>query len=412
LKASIQLYKNDKITKGGYPVKLILSHERKTRRKTIAHSLEEDWDPVAKFPLSSHDDFEDLYIYISEIKKKSVKIDFSRITDFDTAFSYLLGDSRIYTKSFYDFAQLMISEQRKQGREGNAVVYENAVNAFKSFSAQLNFSEITIDFLDRFKAFQKEKGNQNSTIKNYIGEVKAIYNKAVRRGLVENSNVFEGVFSDIKVRARRKKQRYLTRAELEKLQKADLSPSYQRAVDLALLQFYLGGVDLIDLYYLKHTDFHKNRVFFKRSKMNSISFEFDLLVPQLAETILNNYKVEGEYIFPWRKDYLGYKTFRDNHTRNLKKVQQRLGIELSPRNDNLTSKVMRHTFATLAKFERIEEDLIRELMGHERNDVDTIYKDKYPEAERNAAQLKILGIKSTSVKPRKVRKAKMKVKRK
>ena len=53
---------------------------------------------------------------------------------------------------------------------------------------------------------------------------------------------------------------------------------------------------------------------------------------------------------------------------------------------------MRHTFATLGKFERIEEDLLRELMGHERNDVDMIYKDKYPEAERDAAQLKIINL--------------------
>lgn len=37
----------------------------------------------------------------------------------------------------------------------------------------------------------------------------------------------------------------------------------------------------------------------------------------------------------------------------------------------------------------IMEDVLREIMGHECNDVDTIYKDRYPEKIRNEAQIKI-----------------------
>jgi integrase len=54
---------------------------------------------------------------------------------------------------------------------------------------------------------------------------------------------------------------------------------------------------------------------------------------------------------------------------------------------------MRHTFATLAKFKHYDQDLIRELMGHERNDIDTIYKDKYPEVERDAMQEDVTSLK-------------------
>lgn len=63
---------------------------------------------------------------------------------------------------------------------------------------------------------------------------------------------------------------------------------------------------------------------------------------------------------------------------------------------------MRHTFATLGKFKRIEEDLLRELMGHERNDIDTVYKDKYPEAQMDAAQVKIINEGSAVRRKRKV----------
>jgi hypothetical protein len=35
---------------------------------------------------------------------------------------------------------------------------------------------------------------------------------------------------------------------------------------------------------------------------------------------------------------------------------------------------------------------MRELMGHERDDIDTIYKDKYPEAIRDQAHYKIISL--------------------
>ena len=176
------------------------------------------------------------------------------------------------------------------------------------------------------------------------------------------------------------------------MENANEPMSYQRAIDFSLLQFYLCGVDLVDLYMLKVENLvNENRVIFTRRKLGDKAYEFDMLLPEKAKAVIKKYQAsEGEYVFPWRKDHMGYKTFRNNHNRNLKIVQKRLKIDLLPKNDNLTTKVMRHTFATLGKFARIEEDLLRELMGHERNDIDTVYKDKYPESERDAAQIKII----------------------
>lgn len=38
----------------------------------------------------------------------------------------------------------------------------------------------------------------------------------------------------------------------------------------------------------------------------------------------------------------------------------------------------------------IETDITRELMGHERDDVDNYYKDKYPEKVRDNALFEII----------------------
>ena len=71
-------------------------------------------------------------------------------------------------------------------------------------------------------------------------------------------------------------------------------------------------------------------------------------------------------------------------------MQTAENIEVQPLGGKIRIKVARHSFATIAKGLFIDTDLLRELMGHERNDVDTIYKDKYPEKVRDEALLKII----------------------
>src|SRR5690554_4099373 len=38
MKATVKLYKNDGETSRGFPIKLVISHDKKTRRKTIGYS--------------------------------------------------------------------------------------------------------------------------------------------------------------------------------------------------------------------------------------------------------------------------------------------------------------------------------------------------------------------------------------
>lgn len=412
MKAKVKIWTSDGETAQGFPVKLILSHNRKTRRKTIFYSPAEDWDITKELPKPSHYDFEDLYARTLNIKAKAVKMEFQELEDFEKAFDYLLDIKKKLILSFYDWADKRIEYMEKQNRKGNAEAYLFSKIELEKYRPNLSFSDFTPTLLEGFKAYKKAQGIKNTTIKKYLVELRAMYNSAVKAGITQDTKPFKGLFQDLPIKKRRLKNRYLPEDEIIKLEKAELSPSYQRAVDFSLLQFYLCGVDLVDLYYLKAEDIVKDRVFFRRRKLGDRGYEFDVYLPQKARLIINKYKAEeGEFLFPWSKDYTSYKTFRNNHNRNLKILQKRLNIVLTPKNDNLTTKVMRHTFATLGKFARIEEDLLRELMGHERNEIDTVYKDKYPEAERDAAQLKVINEKAVIKKTKRTVKRKAKVKR-
>lgn len=395
MKAKVKLFKSDGTTDLGYPVKLILSHDKKVRRKTFHYSYEYEWNSKAGFPLGGHPDYDKLYDRISEINKKSRTSSFMELYDFDKAFDILLAttESKTESKDFYSFGYERVAALRTQEKFGNATTYKTALDVLKKVYPYLNFKDITSDLLKDFRDTKKREGLKNSSIHNYLRTLRAIYNSAPN-SLKDGGNPFKGIFNDIPVKKRRARNRYFDKKQIEELEKLYIpQKALQRAIDLSLLQFYLCGADIMDIYYLKTMDISNGRVFLCRKKLGDKGEEFDILMPEKAKKIIDKYSEPQEdgYLFPWRKSPTAYKTWRKNHNRSLATVKKKLKITLQPRDDKWTTKVMRHTFATLGKYARIEEDLLRELMGHERNDIDTVYKDKYPQEERDAAQGLIIG---------------------
>jgi hypothetical protein len=64
------------------------------------------------------------------------------------------------------------------------------------------------------------------------------------------------------------------------------------------LQFYFGGCDLIDLYYLKERQLRKGRIVFERTKTNT-GTRIDLKLHPKAIWVIDRNKVTGsEWLFP------------------------------------------------------------------------------------------------------------------
>src|SRR5690606_22743984 len=186
-------------------------------------------------------------------------------------------------------------------------------------------------------------------------------------------------------------KKYISKDSIRRLEFVKhVADSASKYTDLWLLQFYFGGVDLIDVYFLKKKQFRKGRVYFERGKTGVM---VDLLVSEKAQKIIDKWKdpdERSEWLFPWRKDNDGYKSFFRRLYGYLQKVQDREKIEVLPAGGNLASKVARHTFATIGKQKGIDQEILRELMGHERDEVDNYYKDRFPEAVRDKALLEII----------------------
>ncbi|AUC13666.1 hypothetical protein BTO06_00240 [Tenacibaculum sp. SZ-18] len=317
-----------------------------------------------------------------------------------------------FIKFGYELAEIKKKEVNAKGivKEGNGESYITALNQLKKFKNPIYISEIDYKLLSEFKNQKLILGNKKNTLKAYLSALRAIYNECKRQHKLKfDHNPFEGIFTGITVKKNRTKKRNISKEAIKILEslEGNFVKGQQDSINLFLLQFYFGGQDLTDIYYLeKKSISNLDRAYFMRGKLDDGGYEFDLKIFSKTKRILNQFLSRDNFVIPGRKDYKGYTNFRKRINANLKRIQLRYNhhidnieritskkyhkLELLPLGGPITTKVARHTFSTIANRMYVEPDLLRSLMGHERDHVDTIYKDVYPEEERDKYHLKII----------------------
>ena len=197
-------------------------------------------------------------------------------------------------KSFYDYAQMLIEklstkkDQKGFKKQGNVRVYDNAVRQLKVFRDKLNFEEINYTLWSDFFLWQQSKENSKSTIATYLKVYRAIYNEAVRNGVIEDEKPFKDIFRTVSVKRNRTKKRHISKETIKILENIkDLPQGQQTSVDLWLLQFYFGGQDFKDIYFLENKQFSSGRLYMSRGKLDEDGYEFDLKVFPKAQKIIN-----------------------------------------------------------------------------------------------------------------------------
>ena len=395
MKLTLLLLKDKtKLTKKGFPVVVIYRSEYKQKRINLKlYSSADHWNFLRQEPSPAHPDYLNIMQKVVDVKRKMFELEQFLISDFNKIKTELLRlvDTNFKKKQedFYAFADELIQEMRSQGRYSNAIVYNTVKVQLKKYRDEVAFDDIDYNFLIGFVNQKKIQGLRPSSIHNYLRTLRAIYNQAVLRKGIKDTKPFKGVFNGLRVRSHSTNKKYLLSEDIRILEKAELKGFKDFVRDLFLLQFYLGGQDLKDIYFMRYDSMSSDRIYFKRSKVSN-GYTFDLAITDKVRDILIKHRQNSEYILPYRKDEDGYKTFRRRYGRYLIAIQKELGLTVKPLGGNLGIKVARHTFANIGKRKGIEEDMLRELMGHERDDVDNYYKDRYPEQLRDKAQLKII----------------------
>jgi integrase len=289
-----------------------------------------------------------------------------------------------------------VSDLNIAGRTGNARAYKDVYNSFFKFNKNKNlvFREITPTLLDKYETYLRSNKNTDGGIGLKMRELRALFNDAIKKGVVDEKYYPFKVYKVSKLKGKGIKKA-LTRDKVKLMEalNTDKNPHLIDAKNYMLFSYYMGGMNFIDVMKLKWENIQGDRILYIRSKTKG-RFSVKMLAP--VRKVIDYYKSQNratDYVFPiLLRDNLTPMQVENRKHKTLSKFNQQLkeiakiqGVE-----QNVTSYVIRHSFATNLKFAGISTDLIGESMGHHDVSVTKAYLKEFDDEVIDNAMNKLL----------------------
>jgi site-specific recombinase XerD len=298
---------------------------------------------------------------------------------------------------FFVYTRERIARLKKEKRYSVAELYEYTRKHLQEYrvSETLLFKEITPSLLMGFEKHLRSGGASNNTLRNYMCNIRAIFNHAINDNKVKRE--ISPFFEYRILRIEKKKPKAIDIPDIKRLIQVQsyLTRAQQRDLDIFFLIFYTGGTNLKDLLYLKHGSFYKDRIIYDRFKTGR---EYSIRIFPEAKEIRDRYQGK-KYLLSFIEkknaitpaDRAGYecKDLLKNVNKNLKQVGKQCGIQLP-----LRTYVARYSFATIASKLGISKDIIAHILGHGENTMTDLYIDFNEEAADLAIRQVIDSLKS------------------
>ena len=292
--------------------------------------------------------------------------------------NYSVGDIIKHYKSpechvlVLDFMQNQIRLLRNANRLGTALNYEKTMKNFAEFlgSVNLPFSAMTEQLIAEYNAFLVQRGMVRNSISFYMRIMRAVYNKAVRQRLVEQSHPFTEVYTGID-RTRKRAVSESVISQLYKLKLAEGTP-LALARDIFIFSYCTRGMAFVDIAYLKKDNIQNGVICYARRKTGQL---LSVRIEPSIQRIIDRYSSAlSPYVFPiltskdTKEAYEEYQIAINNHNRQLRRLSKML-----PAGCKLTSYTSRHSWATAARNHNVPISVISAGMGHTSEQTTQIY---------------------------------------
>lgn len=223
--------------------------------------------------------------------------------------------------------------------------------------------------MEGYEAWLRKRGVSFNTISFYTRILRAVYNRAVEEGIIENRRPFRHVYTGIEKTVKRA----LPLAVIRRIKLLDLSqtPALDFARDIFMLSFYLRGMSFIDMAFLGKMSLKNGYITYRRRKTGQL---LTIEWTKEMQSILDKYPVnESDYLLPiikvpCKNERSAYKNVGYNINHNLKTIAGMVGVSMP-----LTLYVARHSWASAAKAKGIPVSVISEGMGHDSEATTQIY---------------------------------------
>lgn len=373
-----------------FPIIIRLGHFQKTTSIAVGQSIQEiHWNESKSQVRNSYKGTESVKflnnLLLSEVAKAQEiinRLHFKGELDF---LSINQLKAKIVRKSkyesFFEYGLEVARNLKAAQRFGTARNYEGIIGILKVFNKQkdLKFNELNLDFLKRFERFHLSKtGNTQNGLASYMRTIKAIYNRGIKDDIIEREYY---PFFKYQIKINPTEKRAIKVEYIKKILELNLcnDQTLFNYRNYFILSYMTMGMSYIDMVFLKKENIVDNRIKFQRRKTSKI---YDIKITYQMKAILKFYisnKKKNDFILPVLKRDTLELQYRDaqwglkRYNKGLKKIADLCGIE-----ENLTSYVSRHSFATHALYKNVPLAAISAMLGHSKLSTTQIYLKSLP----------------------------------
>ena len=202
--------------------------------------------------------------------------------------------------TFFRFMDDVINQLKHLGRVRTAETYTSTLHSFMRFRGgeDVMLDEISSDLMMEYEAFLKSNGVTMNTVSFYMRILRAVYNRAVEKGMTTQCYPFKHVYTGIDKTVKRA----VPLKAIKRIKELDLSlkPSLVFARDMFLFSFYTRGMSFIDMAYLRKDDLQNGILSYRRRKTGqrmSVRWE------KCMQEIIEKYPVNKmDYLLPIIKE--------------------------------------------------------------------------------------------------------------
>ena len=291
--------------------------------------------------------------------------------------------------SFFNFMHGVIAQLKQLGKVRTSETYTATLKSFITFREEQDvpLDGITSDLMLLYEAHLKTRGVRMNTISFYMRNLRAVYNRAVEKGLTEQNYPFRHVYTGVDKTVKRA----IPIKAIKALKDLDLSmkSSLDFARDMFMFSFYTRGMSFVDMAYLKKSDLKNGILTYRRRKTGQeLSIKWEKCMSEIISKYTDN---KTDFLLPIIKEVGNERKQYDNalHLVNyrLKDLSKKLKLQRP-----LTMYVARHSWASIAKAKNVPLSVISEGMGHDSETTTQIYLASLETSVVDKANKMILGL--------------------
>lgn len=272
--------------------------------------------------------------------------------------------------TFSGFMRDVIGQLVRLHHERTAEIYMSALNSFMCFRGgrDVELGCVDSDMVMEYEAWLKRRGATMNTVSFYNRVLRAVYNRAVERGLTEQRYPFRHVYTGVG----KTQKRAIPLAAVRRIRDLNvpLKPSQEFARQMFLFSFMTRGMSFVDMSYLKKSDLRDGVLTYRRRKTGQqVEVKWKRCMQTVVDRLPRN---TTEYLLPIirhagdeRRQYRNAMRLVNN---KLKEVSVLAGL-----GSQLTMYVSRHSWASIARDQNVPVSVISDCLGHESELTTQIY---------------------------------------